>query len=201
MYKITEYKLARYKKALYGKSPSKYMVPTKIEKLKYYKHSNDYETTYTYQGRRECGELIHTIRAKLKNYMESLRDKEDPLYYTEMNKHKNKEGFWNPANENYTAERMVTDEKFMPNGNKWFKRSWDNDTWAKDSPIPNYGEPYWHTEHSIQKSNDWVIEHLDHMQARIGQLSDTGQVILQKQEYGVILLHLEDCLIDMSRSN
>ncbi len=191
MYKIIEYKKATYKKALYGKSPTKYVVPQKIQKLKYYPHIKDYEVTYTYEGRRECGALIHQIRTKLKDYMESLRDNQDPLYYTEMNKHRNKEGFWNPGNENYTAERMVTDDKFMPNGKVWYKRSWATDVWSRESPIPNYKEPYWHTEHSIIKSNDWVIEHLDHMSDRV------SQNIISKQEYGVILQHLEDCLIDM----
>tara|TARA_Y100000590_G_scaffold441907_1_gene569315 strand:- start:355 stop:939 length:585 start_codon:yes stop_codon:yes gene_type:complete len=192
MYKIEKYEIATYKKALYGQTPTKYLVPLKIVHYKFDETIGDYVKDKTYEGRTECGNILHEVRHKHKNYLKSLNANNDPLYDVEMTKHKNKEGFWDPSNTNYNARRMVEDDGFMPCGNKWKKKQWPWNKWSNNKLIPNYNEPYWHTEHSIIKSNDWIFEHLDHMQDRV------RQDIINKDEYKVIHEHLEDCILDLT---
>ena len=193
MYRIEEYKIATYSKAKYGKTPSRYIVPEKIVKYDWDQDLQDFKPTMTYRGRTECGNLISDVRAKHKEYMLKLDIYGLDDFYTEMTKHKNKEGFWTPANQNYNAERMVKDDGFMPIGQRWWKKSWNPGIWREGSPVPNYNEPYWHTEHSIVKSNDWIKEHLDHMSKRV------HQKIIDKNEYGVIQDLLHDCIIDIAK--
>ena len=122
-------------------------------------------------GRVACGKLIHDARLKFKNYLLSLKSNGDMLYELEMSQHRNKEGFYDPKYKNYNAKRMVEDDRFIPKyGSVWYKSRWGTDTWSKTSPTPKKDEPYWHTTHSIQKSNDWIFEHLDHMKQRVGDV-------------------------------
>ena len=183
MYKI-RYKIAKYKKAKYGKDPTKYLVPIQIEKMKYDSASDSLLVEKTYTGRNECGEVIAEARNKLKDYMRLLEKHYGPEltdYTDEMNKHRNKEGFFDPKYGNYNAKRMCEDPGFIPDrGQRFFKRYWGKDVWSDDSPVPNYDEPYWHTEHSIQKSNDWILEHLDRMRERVHQNK------LSKEHYKII---------------
>lgn len=192
MYKIEEYDIATYSKAKY-KTPTQYLVPQKIVHYKLNSNTGEYDKGITYSGRTECGNIIHKVRSNHKHYLKSLNANDDPLYDTEMTKHRNQTGFWNPANENYNARRMVEDDGFMPCGNKWHKKSWTKTTWNNKSPIPNYNEPYWHTEHSIIKSNDWIFEHLDHMQDRV------RKDIINNNEYKVIHDYLEDCILEIKK--
>ena len=172
MYRI-KYKIAKYKEAKYGKTPTKYLVPTSIDKMGYDSKTDTPYVVETYTGRIECGKVIAQARNDLKDYMKLLEKHYGPDltdYTDEMTKHRNKEGFFDPKYGNYNAKRMCEDKAFIPDRNqKFFKKYWGKDVWTDDSPVPNYNEPYWHTEHSIQKSNDWIFEHLDRMRERVHQ--------------------------------
>ena len=54
-----------------------------------------------------------------------------------------------------------------------------------------YKEPYWHTTHSIRKSNDWIMEHIAHMEHRI------SKNLLNKDEFKVIFETLEPLIIEL----
>jgi len=188
---VKQYKVATYKRAKYS-TPTQYLVPELIEDCMY----NDFKKAYTvkglsYKGRIECGKKIHQARSKFKGYLKALDKNKDPLYETEMIKHHNAPGFYDPRYNHYNAKRMVEDSGFMPNGNIWMKKSWGTDIWSSASPVPFYKEPYWHTTHSIRKSNDWIMEHLDHMEKRI------AMGLLEKEHFKVIFDTLEPLIIEL----
>ncbi len=188
---VKKYQVATYKKAKY-QSPTQYLVPQEIEKCKYDMHQKKYTVVGAVtKGRQDCGKLIHETRTKFKNYLKLLDKHKDPLYEVEMSQHHNAPGFYNPKYHNYNAKRMVEDDGFMPNGNIWLKRNWGTETWSNASPVPMYKEPYWHTTHSIRKSNDWIMEHLVHMENRI------SKNWLNKDEFKVIFETLEPMIIEL----
>lgn len=192
MYIVEKYQTAQYKESLHQMGPTKYLVPEKITHYQYDEVANTYNQGMTTVGRMSCGGLIHDIRKKFKDYLISLSNNDTELYEAEMTQHKNLPGFYDPKYSNYNAKRMVEDDKFIPKmGQKWRKRFWAKDTWAPKSPVPSMNEPYWHTTHSIEKSNNWVLEHLDHMAEKI----ENG--IINDDEYMVLRKHLDDCIIEM----
>lgn len=168
-----------------------YLVPEQISRHTFNDKKNDYEIINTVNGRTPCGKLIHEVRNKFKNYLKSLGANKDPLYEREIN-HRNKEGFYDPKYENYNAKRMVEDDRFIPPYlDTWNVGRWKSDVWTDGCQHPRWREPYWHTTHSIQKSNDWIMAHLDDMRERV-QMG-----LITNDEFRVIFDHLDDCIIEM----
>ena len=188
MLKVDKYKTAQYREPLYDHGPTDYLVPEKITEHKLNTTTGQYELVGTYQGRNEAGKKLHEGRSVLKNYHQSLKDNKDPLYKEQI-KCRNKEGFWDE--ENYSARRMLEDKKFNPANQVWTKRWHSRETWSDDSPIPVWKEPYWHTTHSISKSNDWIFAHIESMKKRL----ETG--LLNEEEFSIILEELDKCIIQI----
>jgi len=192
MYIVDKYQTAQYKDSLHKMGPTVYLVPEKMTHWQYDENIKDYVKGTGTVGRNTCGGLIHDVRAKFKNYLISLSNNDTGLYEMEMTQHKNLPGFYDPKYNNYNAKRMVEDDKFIPKlGQLWYKKFWPSDTWAPKSPQPKYKEPYWHTTHSITKSNNWVLEHMTHMYDKV------QQGILTADEYLILHKHLDDCVIEM----
>lgn len=190
---VDTYTTTTYNQPLHERQgPTEYLVPEQISRHSFNDTKMDWEHIDTAVGRTPCGKLIHQVRKKFKNYLKSLDANKDPLYEKEMSKHRNKEGFFNPKYENYNAKRMVEDEKFIPPFmNVWHSGRWPRDTFTAGCKTPQWHEPYWHTTHSIQKSNDWILEHLDDMNERV------KDGYMTQAEYRVIYDHLDDCIIEM----
>ena len=192
MFIVDRYSIGKFKKPLYKMGPTTYLVPESITHHRYDPTTNRYQQGITTVGRIPCGELVGEIRNRFKHYLHTLSNCDTELYELEMTQHKNLPGFYDPRYTNYNAKRMLEDDKFIPDASqRWRKRSWSTNTWATGSAVPQFNEPYWHTTHSIQKSNNWILEHQAHMADKI------DQGIITDQEYMIIHCELDDCYIDM----
>lgn len=195
MFIVEKYKTARYRKPLYKMGPTTYLVPESITHHKFNPTTNRYEQGITSVGRIKCGELLGTVRDNFKQYLNKLKNCDPDLYEMELTKHKNLPGFYDPQYKNYNAKRMLEDDKFIPAlGQRWRKRSWLSSTWALGSEVPQFNEPYWHTTHSIEKCNTWLLEHMEHLADKI------PQGIISDKEYMILHCELDDFYIDVPKA-
>jgi len=164
------------------------LVPEEITEHTINTTTGKYNQTAMYQGRYNSGKAIHKARQRLKNYHQSLKNNQDPLYTKQMAKHHNKDGFWEKGN--YNAKRMLEDTKFNPANQIWRKKYWPKGTWV-DNLNPMMNEPYWHTTHSINKSNNWIFEHINDMKKRY----DDG--IITNDELTILIDELDKCIIQL----
>jgi hypothetical protein len=192
MFQVDRYSVAKYQKPLYHMGPTHYLVPESITHHQLNTDTLKYQKDMTTVGRISCGELIADIRNRFKKYLVTLSHCVPELYELEMTQHRNLPGFYDARFTNYNAKRMVEDDKFIPDvSQRWKKRYWPKNIWDQNSPVPQLNEPYWHTTHSIVKSNNWILEHQEHM----AKLIDNGTI--SDQEYLIIHCHLDDCYIDL----
>jgi hypothetical protein len=155
MIQIQQYQLGEYREALHKHGATQYCVPEKLTINTLDPYTGKYKVKKTITGRQDCGYVIHKALMLLKDYQTQLKISKSVYYTQELSQHPIKRGH---GVGNYTAQHMMDDVGFYP-PNYWTVRKQNPDKWAQGSPIPKYMEPYWATEHALEKTHSWIKEY------------------------------------------